>query len=81
MYDVDALACPSRQGRFRVIAAITSPSVAKKILTHVGLSEPRDEGEARPRAPASERALSFDFGEGLASCDPNVDPPHEDLAS
>ena len=36
-FDVDVLACPRCGGRLRLIALIESSSVARRILTHLGL--------------------------------------------
>ena len=49
-FDVDVLACPRCGGRLRLIALIESSSVARRILTHLGL--PADVPRPAPaRAP------------------------------
>ena len=49
VFEVDALRCPACSGRMRLIAAITDPSVARRILECLALP-PR----APPLAPANE---------------------------
>jgi hypothetical protein len=36
-YDLDVLACPNCDGRLRVLAAVTAPDVAQRVLDSLGL--------------------------------------------
>jgi hypothetical protein len=52
VFAVDALTCPNCGGRMRVIATIDDPRVVRRILTHLGLGDPRPP----PKPPASQAA-------------------------
>jgi len=57
-YGFDAMRCPKRAARMRVLATLTEPSVVRKILSHLGVRwEPLP--QARARAPTGQE--SFDF--------------------
>jgi hypothetical protein len=82
VFEVDALRCPGCGGRMRMLAAITDPSVARRILECLALSS-----RAPPLAPADEIDLgpvvadsvfeltraetqserAFDFGQSLSA--------------
>ncbi len=47
VFEVDVLACPECGGRLRIIAFIAEPTVATKILDHLGLAS-----TGPPTAPA-----------------------------
>ena len=57
-HGIDALACPTCDGRLRPIGTIVDPAVARKILLHLGRrAEPLP--RARARDPTGQE--SFDF--------------------
>ena len=53
IFEVDPLACPTCQGRMRIIAFITQTSVIDQILTHL---RTRTGARADARSPPSTRA-------------------------
>jgi hypothetical protein len=55
--DIDVLACPQCGGRLKLIATITDPHVAQRIVTHLGL-EPPDRARAPPPDPEPPRPMS-----------------------
>jgi hypothetical protein len=58
-HGIDALACPTCEGKLRPIATITDPAVAKKILVHLGRrAEPLP--RARARDPTGQESFDFD---------------------
>ncbi len=60
VFEVDALRCPACGGRMRLIAAITDPSVARRILERLSLSS-----RAPPLAPANEIASGLVGGDSV----------------
>ena len=59
IHGIDALACPTCDGKLRPIATITDPAVARKILLHLGRrSEPMP--RARARDPTGQESFDFD---------------------
>ncbi len=56
VFEVDALRCPACGGRMRLVAAITEPSVASRILACLSLP---------PRAPPLRRTNEIDLGPGV----------------
>ncbi len=63
VFEVDALRCPACGERMRLIAAITDPSVARRILECLALSS-----RAPPLAPARDLDLEQSIGRG--DCNP-----------
>ena len=57
VFEVDALRCPGCGGRMRLLAAITDPSVARRILECLALPT-----RAPPLAPANEASLKAVIG-------------------
>ena len=75
VFEVDALRCPACGGRMRLIAAVTDPSVARRILESLALP-PR----APPLAPAIEidrepivDPMAFERTLALTQSDPGFD--------
>ncbi len=52
VFDVDVLACPECGGRLRLIAFIAEPTVARKILDHLGLDSTGPPTRPRRAEPA-----------------------------
>ena len=66
VFDVDVLACPECGGRLRLLAFIAEPTVARKILDHLGL-----DSTGPPTAPRrSERAEQVDPAPDYDVADP-----------
>ncbi len=73
VFEVDALHCPDCGGRMRLLAAITDPSVARRILEWLALP---------PRAPPLAGAKETDpaCGPGDSALEPTWTKAHEDPA-
>jgi len=54
VYEVDPLECPRCKGPMRVIALIEDKAVIRKILSHLGLWEPKVEAGRSPGPPAAQ---------------------------
>jgi len=82
VFAADVLACPRCSGRMNVLAAISAPAVASKILSHLGLPTTLPSPAPARAPPWTESELDLDATiEAKMALDIDVDPAADFNAS